>query len=503
MPVDETELPPERVAAVADLLGVGVTPAERAAFSTRIRSSLPLDDLAGAVAPDDPRETRVTAFDFDPGTGSDPLNAFVSTFSLADGPSAGSLSDLTLALKDNIAVAGVPLTCGSRAFADLVPSKDAAVTERLLAAATSLVGKTNQDELAYSSTGESSAFGPTRNPVDETLVPGGSSSGSAAAVGAGTVDAALGSDTGGSVRIPAALCGVVGFKPSWGVVPRTGFVDLAYTLDTIGPLARDVTTAARVMDVIAGPETQDPSSTRADRVDGRGFAASVRDPRPLTSLTLGVPEAFFDETLSDSVRTVVDGRLADLADAGATLDPVSVPSLDDCRRVLGTIVTTELAASLLLRGVPVGRPGGVDPAFRTRVAAAFRANGEQLGPFVRRKAIEGYASYVDTGGEMYVRARAATERLRAAYDPLFEAYDALVTPTVPVSAPALGEWTPSSGLNPALARATRPANLLGGAALSVPAGRAGNCPVGLQFMTAPYEDTTAFEVGRRFELLIA
>jgi amidase/aspartyl-tRNA(Asn)/glutamyl-tRNA(Gln) amidotransferase subunit A len=483
---------PASVAAWAETLNVAVTPEERQSFAELLSLGPPLETETPSPPPQDRFDVT-----FDPGPDVDPLNAFVSRFEL--GGDEGPLAGVTVALKDNIAVGGVPMTAGSRAFTDVVPSVDAAVTERVLAAGATITGKANQDEFAYSSTGESSGFGPTKNPIDGSRVPGGSSSGSAAAVGAGAVDAALGSDTGGSVRIPAALCGVVGFKPSWGVVPRVGFLELAYPFDTIGPLARDVVTVARVMDAIAGPDDRDPSSMRAARLEDRGFATAATDPGALADCTFGVPDAYYDDTLDAGVRQLLDRRLDELEANGATLTAVSVPSLDDCREVLGVAVTLELAFTFLARGVPVRRHEAVDPALQTALAHALAERGDELGSFLRRKAIEGYARFVDSDGEAYVRTRTATRAITNGYEAVFERCDALVTPTVPVVAPELGRWTPEGGLNPALARATRPANLYGGPALSIPAGTVDGLPVGLQVQAAPYDDVRTVEFGAAIE----
>jgi len=485
-----------RIAALAETLNVSVSPAERQSFADLL-SVGPTPDAG--VLPSPPRDR----FDvtFDPGPDTDPLNAFISRFELAEN-GTGPLNGLAVVLKDNIAVAGVPMTAGSQAFTDVVPSVDAAVTERLVAAGAIIKGKANQDEFAYSSTGESSGFGPTKNPSDESRVPGGSSSGSAAAVGSGAVDAALGSDTGGSVRIPAALCGVVGFKPSWGVVPRVGFLELAYPFDTIGPFARDVATTARVMDAIVGPDDRDPSSMRAARLDGRGFTTAATDPALLAGCTFGIPDAYYDDTLDLGVRRLLDRRLDEIEAQEATLEPVSVPSLDDCRRVLGIGVTLELAFTFLAQGVPIRRHEAVDPALQIALARAFTQRGDELGSFVRRKAIEGYARLVDSCGEVYVRARFSTRAIAKAYDKVFEDFDALLTPTVPVLAPELGRWTSEAGLDPALARATCPANLYGGPALSVPAGTVDGLPVGLQVQGAPYDDIRVIELGAAIERVI-
>jgi len=217
-------------------------------------------------APTADQDVTVTV---NPGANTDPHNAFTSTFRVDGG--TGQLGDLAVAVKDNISVGGEPMSCGLGVFADAVPASDAVVVTLLLAAGATLTGKANMDELAYGPTGETNAFGTVGNPAAPGRVSGGSSAGSAAAGAGGHVDAALGTDTGGSVRIPASFCDIVGFKPTWGMVPTDGVLELSYTLDYVGTLARDIQTVARLASTIA----DDP--TTADLVADRVFDTAVTD----------------------------------------------------------------------------------------------------------------------------------------------------------------------------------------------------------------------------------
>ncbi|PSP41327.1 hypothetical protein BRC68_15100 [Halobacteriales archaeon QH_6_64_20] len=241
------------VANAAERIGLALTDEERVAARERIAALAGLyDDLevAPSGAPTDDRDVFETT-PHRPADGDDPHNAWLRRFDLRRPDREGVLDALSVAVKNNMSTRGVELTCGSKAFEGTVAGAHAEVVDRLLDAGGRIVGATNMDELAFGPTSETSAFGPTTNPADADHVAGGSSSGSAAAVAAGDVDLALGSDTGGSVRIPASYCGIVGHKPTYGLVPRRGFVALAYSMDHIGPLAKDVETAARGLDAIA------------------------------------------------------------------------------------------------------------------------------------------------------------------------------------------------------------------------------------------------------------
>jgi amidase/aspartyl-tRNA(Asn)/glutamyl-tRNA(Gln) amidotransferase subunit A len=458
------------------------------------------DALPGLAAPrgmDDP----VGGVTLDPGPDADPLNAFLATFDPPE-PGAGPLDGLEVAVKDNTAVAGVPMTCGSRVFESAVPGRHATVVRRLIEAGAAVVGKTNMDELAYGPTGETSAFGPVANPADREHVAGGSSSGSAAAVAAGEVDAALGSDTGGSVRIPASFCGAVGVKPSWGLVPRTGVVELAYTLDHVGPIARDVRTAAELLDAISGPDPGDPSSGDADRPEGTAVCA-VADPPSPGELSVGLPEELFAET-EPAVEEQVRGVIADLEAAGATVEPVSVPTVSDAVHVWNAVTNVEFADTLRSGLVPVRRRVALDPTWQDAAAGALAARAGEFGPVVRRKALVG-AALLERDGRAYVRARTLCDRLAREFAAALEGRDALLAPTMPVTAPELGAWAAgsySSGPDVPLAYNTRPADLAGIPAVSVPAGDLEGLPVGLQAVGARHDDHALLGVARALERLI-
>ncbi|MFC7198737.1 amidase [Halospeciosus flavus] len=453
-------------------------------------------DALPAADADEPTPTDVR---FDPGVPDDAFDAFVSTFDFSttdDGPLAG----WDLAVKDNLAVAGVPLTAGSRVLADATPARHAPAVSRLLDAGARLVGKTNMDELAYGPTGETSAFGPTRNPQDTAHVAGGSSAGSGAAVAAGIADAALGTDTGGSVRIPAAFCGVVGYKPSFGTVPRTGVVPLAPSLDHVGVLANSVADAAHVADVVAGPDGRDSATVGREPPS---LAAAATDARAIEDCSFGLAEEFLGEHVDPAVRGRVERAVDALEAAGARVEHVSVPRFDLTAPVWDAITNVELAAALFAGLAPLDGVG-VDGAWHADAAEALRAvaDGTADHAFADRlveNALDGAALLDEGGASVYTRALAECERFADGYADALGDHDALLAPTMPVTAPAVGEWPlsaddrddrdDSDAERPPLSVNVRQANLLGAPALSLPCGRVGGLPVGLQLLGTPGADT--------------
>jgi amidase/aspartyl-tRNA(Asn)/glutamyl-tRNA(Gln) amidotransferase subunit A len=439
---------------------------------------------------------------FDPGPDTDPLNAFISQVDIpgADGP----LSGLEIGIKDNIAVAGVPMTAGSAVFADAVPEGDATVVERLLRAGAEIVGKTNMDELAYGPTGETSTFGIAENPAAPDRVPGGSSSGSGAAVAGGVVDAALGTDTGGSVRMPASFCGLVGFKPTWGAISRHGVLDLAYTLDHVGTLTPDVRTTARLLDVLVGSDPRD-HSTRGIDIASDSFVASVDFPPDMADLTLGVPAEFYGEHVADDVERVVRDQIDAIAAEGATVRDVSVPLVEDAVSVWNAIVNVEFATVLEATETPLFRRGPVDAAWASDAAGGIAAPDRSFGDVVQQKAIEGKHLVRAFGGRHYVAARNVCHELAGEFAAVLADCDALVTPTMTTRAIKRGSWSPhtysSTGANaaPPLAVNTRPADLAGIPAVTVPA-QADGLPVGVQFIAAEGDDDHVLGVAAAFEL---
>jgi amidase/aspartyl-tRNA(Asn)/glutamyl-tRNA(Gln) amidotransferase subunit A len=494
---DDRPLTTDTVMSLAARVGIETTPERAEQIREEIAGGTDgyaeLLDGSDGWAPTADRNLSVTR---DPDEDADPYNAFISAFELDGG--AGLLDDLTMTLKDNIAVGGVPMTGGSAVFADAVPRRDAPLVERLLDAGVTVFGKANMDELAYAPTGETSAFGPAKNPVVDGRVTGGSSSGSAAAVASGAVDAALGTDTGGSVRMPAAFCGLVGVKPTWGLVPQEGVVELSYTLDHVGPLAPDVRTAARVLDVIAGATGRDVT-----------FAERATEPPGVESLTVGVPSEFYGEYVSETVSRTVRDRIDAMADAGATVRDVSVPLVADAVEMWNAVVNVEFALFLGASGTPLFRRGAVDPWWGRDAVAGMDDPERTFGDVVQRKAVEGAYLLAEERATHYVAARNGCRALATQFESALAECDVLVTPTMATEPIERGTWNPhsysSAGENaaPPLAVNTRPANLAGLPAVTVPANDPDTDPIGVQFIGGAGDDGAVLEAGAAFEAFVA
>ncbi len=417
-------------------------------------------------------------------------NAFITRETI-EGDGSGPLSGRTVAVKDNISTAGVRTTCGSDTLADYVPPYDATVVERLIDAGATIVGKTNMDEFGMGTTTETSAFGPTENPVAEGRVPGGSSGGSAAAVAAGEADFALGSDTGGSVRCPAAFCGVVGIKPTYGLVSRYGLVAYANSLEQIGPLAPTVEGAAELLEVIAGPDPND-ATTRAPPNDVNTEYAAAAD-GDVDGLSVGVPTELL-EGADDGVRNVFENALGDLEDRGATVETVSLPSVETAVQAYYVIAMSEASSNLArFDGVRYGVRGDSDGNWNESFAAA-RETG--FGEEVKRRVLLGtYALSAGYQDKYYKQAQDARAWVKRDFDEAFESVDVIASPTMPVPPFELGESL-DDPLQMYLADAnTVPVNLANLPAISVPAGETDGGPVGIQFVGPAFGEPTIVRAG--------
>jgi len=408
--------------------------------------------------------------------------------------SGGLLAGVPVAVKDNICVRGLQASCGSRILGDYHPPYNATVIERLTAAGAVIIGKTNCDEFAMGSSNENSAFGPVRNPWDTTRVPGGSSGGSAAAVAAGVVPVALGSDTGGSVRQPASLCGVVGLKPTYGRNSRYGLVAFASSLDQVGIFARKVEDVARVLGVIAGRDPRD--ATTAD-VPVPDYAALLTG--DLKGARLGFPRALFGEGLDREVGDAVKAVVDVYRDLGAQIVDVELPHAKYAIAVYYIIATAEASSNL-------ARFDGVRYGFRAEDAPELRqmyrrTREEGFGAEVKRRIMLG--TYVLSAGyydAYYRKAQQVRTLIKNDFLSAFERCDAIITPTSPTAAFALGEKVDdplAMYLNDIY---TVTANLAGLPGISVPCGLSSErLPIGFQLLGPYWSEPTLFNLAHTYE----
>jgi aspartyl-tRNA(Asn)/glutamyl-tRNA(Gln) amidotransferase subunit A len=416
----------------------------------------------------------------------------------AAGEELGPLAGVPLALKDVLTMRGVPNTCGSRMLEGWVPPYDATVTRRLLDADVVVLGKTNMDEFAMGSSTENSAYGPTRNPWDLDRVPGGSSGGSAAAVAAGMAPLAIGTDTGGSIRQPAAFTGIVGAKPTYGSVSRHGLVAFASSLDQAGPFARDVTDTALLQAVIQG---HDPHDATSDPTAAADLLATLRD--GVDGLRIGVVEELETAGCAPGVRTVFLDAIEALERLGARIERVSLPHAPYGLPAYYLVAPAEASSNLArFDGVRYGLR--VDAASAEAMNAASRAAG--FGPEVRRRIMIGThalsSGYVDA---YYLQAARVRTLIARDYAAAFEQVDVLISPTAPTVPFRIGELTDDPLAMYRNDVATVPASLAGIPALSLPIGTAvaedgsGPLPVGLQVMAPLRADARNYRVAFALE----
>ncbi len=412
----------------------------------------------------------------------------------AAGEDLPPLAGVPIAIKDLMCTRGLTTTCGSKILENFRPPYDATVVSACREAGMPMLGKTNMDEFAMGSSTENSAFKVTRNPWDLDRVPGGSSGGSAAAVAAGEAPVALGSDTGGSIRQPAALCGLTGLKPTYGRVSRYGLVAFASSLDQIGPLTRDVRDCALIMNVIAGKDPRD--ATSADLPVPDYLECLDGD---LSHLRAGVPSQLIGEGIDPAVRECVQEAVGKLEELGLRCEEVAMPHIDYSLPVYYIIAPAECASNL-------ARYDGVRYGHRTErpvddiydLFAKTRAEG--FGPEVRLRIMLGtYALSAGYYDAYYLKALKVRTLIQGDFNRAFESYDVLISPTSPTVAFKIGEKA-DDPLQMKLADiCTIPVNLAGIPALNVPCGFAQELPVGLQLMGRPFEEETLLRVGHAYQ----
>jgi len=413
---------------------------------------------------------------------------------VAAGDDPGALAGVPVALKDNLCVRGAPTTCGSRILEGWRPPYTATVVDRVLAAGAVPIGKTNLDEFAMGSSTENSAFGPTRNPHDPARVPGGSSGGSAAAIAAGFVPLALGSDTGGSIRQPASLCGVVGAKPTYGAVSRHGLIAFASSLDQIGPLAGDVGDAALLLDVISGHDPLDSTSIP----DGIPSVSAVLD-EGVEGIRVGVVSELTDaEGVQAEVGEAVESAAIALQKAGATVGPVSIPAAVHGLAAYYLIAPAEASSNLArYDGVRYGLRVDADDV--ATMNARTRASG--FGAEVKRRIMLGtYALSAGYYDAYYGQAQRVRTLLIRDFESAYESFDVLLAPTSPTTAFELGAKTADPLAMYLSDVCTILANLAGHPAMSLPFGTGeGGLPIGVQVFAQPLREPEMFRTARVIE----
>ena len=411
---------------------------------------------------------------------------------LAGGEELGPLAGVPVALKDNMCTRGVPTTCASRILEGWLPPYNATVVERLLDAGAIIVGKTNLDEFAMGSSTENSAWGPTRNPLDTSRVPGGSSGGSSAAVASGMVPLALGSDTGGSIRQPAALCGVVGVKPTYGAVSRYGLIAFASSLDQIGPISTTVADSALMLEVIGGHDPADSTS-----LDDPAFELASQLDGDVSDLRIGIVT-----DLTDGVDADVESRLREAADAlaagGAKIDEISIPTARLGLSAYYLIAPAEASSNLArYDGTRYGlrvEGADVDEMFVATRSAGFGAE-------VKRRIMLGtYALSAGYYDAYYGQAQRARTLMIREFAAAYEQFDVLLCPTAPTTAFELGAKTADPLAMYMSDVCTIPSDLTGDPAMSVPFGNgADGLPVGVQVLAPARGEPIMFRVAAALE----
>jgi aspartyl-tRNA(Asn)/glutamyl-tRNA(Gln) amidotransferase subunit A len=400
---------------------------------------------------------------------------------LIDSGAAGPLTGVPIALKDNISTDGLETTCASKILEGYVPCFDATVVQRLKAAGVPILGKTNLDEFAMGTSTENSAFQSTRNPWDPERSPGGSSGGSAAAVAAEFAPLSLGSDTGGSIRQPAALCGIVGYKPTYGRCSRYGLVAFASSLDQIGPFARSVEDIALIAEAITGPDPLDSTCLDAAPVSARELKSGS-----LKGKRFAMPKEMMGEATAPGVREAILQTLDTLRREGAEVEEISLPSTELGVTTYYIIAPAEASSNLArFDGIRYGpRADG-----KGHIHVVERSRGQGFGHEVKARIMIGtYALSAGYYDAYYVRAQQVRALMRREYEAAFQNFDALLSPTSPVTAFKLGELTDDPMALKLLDYCTIPANMGGFPGISLNCGMADGLPVGLQIMTPVMED---------------
>ncbi|MDR1734412.1 MAG: Asp-tRNA(Asn)/Glu-tRNA(Gln) amidotransferase subunit GatA [Oscillospiraceae bacterium] len=399
------------------------------------------------------------------------------------------LAGVPIAVKDVICTAGIPTTCGSRTLEHFLPPYNATIVERILAADMILLGKTNCDEFAMGSTTETSYFGITKNPRDTSRVPGGSSGGSAAAVAGNLAPIALGTDTGGSIRQPAAYCGIAGLKPTYGAVSRYGLIAYASSLDQAGPMGKNAADCAALFGIICGPDERDSTSAKGYR-----YEPPLQGAMPLRGTRIGIPQEFLSEALQPEIKQTIDSLTQKLQAEGAAIVSVSLPQLAYAVPTYYIMACAECCSNLSrYDGIKYGHSADAESLRETYI----RSRSEGFGLECKRRVMLG--NFVLSSGYFdayYMKALKVRRLIQNAYLKAFESCDVILGPVAPTTAPRIGE-----SLDDPLAMYlsdiyTVTVNLAGLPGLSLPIGKDSNgLPIGLQLIGKPYEDAFLLALG--------
>ena len=410
------------------------------------------------------------------------------------GEKLGDLAGIPVAIKDNICVKGIPTTCGSKILSNFVPPYDATAVQKLREADAIIIGKTNMDEFGMGSSNEHSFYGIAKNPSDLKRIPGGSSGGSAAAVASNMAITALGTDTGGSIRQPASLCGVVGMKPTYGRVSRYGLVAFASSLDQIGPLTKDVRDCAMLLSVIANHDPKD--STSLD-VEGQNYVRFLNG--DVKGIKIGVPKEYFGEGLDSEVKEAVENGIKLLEKQGMSAEEISLPHTDKAIATYYVLCTAEASSNL-------ARYDGAKYGYRTKGNFELsdmykKTRSEGFGTEVKRRIILG--TYVLSAGyydAYYAKAQKVRTIIKEDFDKAFEKVDVIITPTSPTTAFKIGEKIDDPLTMYLSDIYTTSANLTGIPAISIPCGKdSKGLPIGLQIMGKPLSEGLILKVAYALE----
>jgi amidase len=429
---------------------------------------------------------------------SDPFNAIIRRCSIK-GAATGKLANKRIGIKDNISVAGVPMTCGSSVMEGYVPEADAALVMRILDAGGAIVAKLNLDNFAFAGGGDTSSFGPTRNPHNPDFLAGGSSGGSGAALYYDDIDLTVGGDQGGSIRIPSSWCGVVGLKPTHSLVPYTGCIGIDPTIDHAGPMGRTVADVALLLEVIAGQDSSDPRQHGGVKIQGYTNALG----KDLKGARIAIVREGFGGPLAEpDVDATVQRALASMRKRGAHVEEVSIPMHREGDRVAWGLMAEGAAALFWANGVGYHFKGAYDAGFGEAFGRFREARGDDLPPTVKLVSLVGGYLNSHYHGRVYAKAQQLRETLRAAYDAVLANFDAIAMPTTPMKSHRY-----RANLRPGelithdwnMLGNTAPFNITGHPSMSVPCGKSDGLPVGLMLTGKHFDEMALIRIADAFE----